>query len=503
MPEAKIPFDGAVLQAVCSELRTLEGEHVEKISQSDEYTFIIKLGRAARARRLLLSCHPEFFRAHFATSESAPYPREGFGNLLHDRVGGARLLQVEQIGFDRRAEFVFAKGPHHYTLSCAFYGSRSNIVLRADEAILGRARKIRDVPSAHAADARTAIESGEGISPFLKREIEIRGADEVLRLLSSPAPVLIEGAGAYPFQPAQLPAGKAHQSMSRALELHYLHVLPEALARQKAASLRGQLEHALDASKVALRQISDVLDTAKRAADLQMRGELVLAHLHEIPEGARGFETQDYEGNLIAIELNPRKDPKHSAERLFSKAKRAKAAAKELGAKAQRLDEEVARLETLLNDLAGLENIEGIEAEAKRKGWLREMREPTRTDDEKPFQGHKIRTAEAPRGYAVLWGENARANDYLISKIAKPNDYWLHVRGGMGAHVVLQTNNQPHRIQPDVLAFAALIAARNSNQKHAAHVPVTYTLAKYVRKPRKSAPGAVTFTNDRTLFVDP
>jgi predicted ribosome quality control (RQC) complex YloA/Tae2 family protein len=34
-------------------------------------------------------------------------------------------------------------------------------------------------------------------------------------------------------------------------------------------------------------------------------------------------------------------------------------------------------------------------------------------------------------------------------------------------------------------------------------VAVSYTLAKYVRKPRKAPAGLVTITNDKTLFVDP
>ena len=79
----------------------------------------------------------------------------------------------------------------------------------------------------------------------------------------------------------------------------------------------------------------------------------------------------------------------------------------------------------------------------------------------------------------------------------------MHVRGAAGSHVVLQTANRPDRVQPNDLAFAAQIAAKHSGQKHARNVPVTYTLAKYVRKPRKAATGAVTLTNDKTLFVNP
>jgi predicted ribosome quality control (RQC) complex YloA/Tae2 family protein len=34
-------------------------------------------------------------------------------------------------------------------------------------------------------------------------------------------------------------------------------------------------------------------------------------------------------------------------------------------------------------------------------------------------------------------------------------------------------------------------------------VPVVHTLRKYVRKPRRSAPGAVVYEREKTLFVPP
>ncbi len=47
---------------------------------------------------------------------------------------------------------------------------------------------------------------------------------------------------------------------------------------------------------------------------------------------------------------------------------------------------------------------------------------------------------------------------------------------------------------------AEMVAAR-SEVKHSSLIPVDYTLKKYVRKPRKSAPGSVTYQNEKTLFV--
>ncbi|MBS1709806.1 MAG: hypothetical protein JSS65_13925, partial [Armatimonadetes bacterium] len=42
----------------------------------------------------------------------------------------------------------------------------------------------------------------------------------------------------------------------------------------------------------------------------------------------------------------------------------------------------------------------------------------------------------------------------------------------------------------------------NSVSKHASYVAVDYTLKKYVRKPRGSAPGLAVYTQEKTLHID-
>jgi predicted ribosome quality control (RQC) complex YloA/Tae2 family protein len=238
-----------------------------------------------------------------------------------------------------------------------------------------------------------------------------------------------------------------------------------------------------------------VLDTANRARKLQVFGELILAYS---PKDVSVLETHDYEGVPVQISLNPEKSPVENAERYFSKAKKAKNAAAELGPKAENIRGELALIEGWLATLEADPN--AVSAAARESGMLREQAPPNKR--EVRHEGFRVRETMM-EGYAVLWGENATSNDYVTTRIAKPNDYWLHVRGAHGSHVVLKTNNKPDRVPQSAILGAAQIAAKNSNQKHAEHVPVTLTLAKYVRKPSKSAPGAVTFTNDKTLFVDP
>ena len=80
-------------------------------------------------------------------------------------------------------------------------------------------------------------------------------------------------------------------------------------------------------------------------------------------------------------------------------------------------------------------------------------------------KGH-LRTYTLPGGWQVLVGRTDADNDYLSFRVAKPNDWWFHVRGMPGSHVILQG---PPGTDPDreTLQRAAAIAAYHSKARAA------------------------------------
>ena len=109
---------------------------------------------------------------------------------------------------------------------------------------------------------------------------------------------------------------------------------------------------------------------------------------------------------------------------------------------------------------------------------------------------------ELPGGWKVVAGKTDVDNDYLSLKLAKPNDYWFHVRGMPGSHVVLRIGSRevPNR---DTLKQAAAVAAYYSKARHGGVVPVSCTQARYVTKPRGAKPGLVQIRKEITLKVRP
>ena len=114
----------------------------------------------------------------------------------------------------------------------------------------------------------------------------------------------------------------------------------------------------------------------------------------------------------------------------------------------------------------------------------------------------KLWRYELPGGWIVLAGRTDQDNDRLSLKIAKPNDWWFHVRGLPGSHVVLQV---PAGEEPDnaTLKAAAAVAAWHSRKREARQVGVSATRARYVTKPRGARPGTVEIRREKVLNVRP
>ena len=109
---------------------------------------------------------------------------------------------------------------------------------------------------------------------------------------------------------------------------------------------------------------------------------------------------------------------------------------------------------------------------------------------------------EIPGGWSVLAGKNDTVNDLLTFKLSKPNDYWFHVRGMPGSHVLLRAKPG---VDPDrnTLKDAAAIAAFHSKARTGGVVPVSCTRARYVTKPSKAKPGTVQIRKEFVLKVRP
>jgi predicted ribosome quality control (RQC) complex YloA/Tae2 family protein len=84
-------------------------------------------------------------------------------------------------------------------------------------------------------------------------------------------------------------------------------------------------------------------------------------------------------------------------------------------------------------------------------------------------------------GYVIYVGKDSKSNDYITFKIAEDDEYWLHVKGIPGSHVIIKNNNDQ---KPDITTIkqAAQLAKNNSKASKESGVNIVYCLRKFVTK---------------------
>jgi len=113
----------------------------------------------------------------------------------------------------------------------------------------------------------------------------------------------------------------------------------------------------------------------------------------------------------------------------------------------------------------------------------------------------KLHEYELPGGWTVLVGRTDADNDRLSVRLANANDFWFHVRGMPGSHVILRVDEiEPDR---DTLRGATAIAAYHSKARGGGRVPVSCTRAKYVTKPKGAKLGSVQIRREKVISVVP
>ncbi|HWG84307.1 MAG TPA: NFACT family protein, partial [Deinococcales bacterium] len=260
---------------------------------------------------------------------------------------------------------------------------------------------------------------------------------------------------------------------------------------ERLNELRRAVRPALEKRRTLLeRQLGDVeraRDAAIEAIADREQADTLLAFVHAVPEGASVVTLENvHDGRPVSITLDPSLNAPANANRLYARARRRDEVLAKLEEREPALRASLAEVEATL---ASLDGMDPAELESLVGG--REDR------PERSVVGARYRTRG---GFEVLVGRNDRENDVLTHKVARSQDLWFHAQGYPGSHVVLRPGERQVPFE-DVLQAAA-IAAFHSKARGSSNVPVDYTLAKNVWRPRGARAGAVHYSSQKTVFVD-
>lgn len=131
----KMPYDGAFISSVISEISTLVGCKIEKIHQPSKDEIILIFKKDRRNVLLLISANPSYPRVHI-TEQAKENPKipPTFCMMLRKHLLDGKLISVNQVNFDRIIELKIQSKDElgynvEYKLISEIMGKHSNILL--------------------------------------------------------------------------------------------------------------------------------------------------------------------------------------------------------------------------------------------------------------------------------------------------------------------------------------------------------------------------------------
>ena len=474
-------------------------------------------------------------------------------NLLLVQPAGRRILEVAHRG---------PAGAARTLVPGAEYGppppaTRPDPLEEGPETIAGI---LAPLLAAGVSPARALRQGLSGVSDLWAREAAARARDGSAAALGEALRTVLRQIEGGPWQPhlladeAGLPAaalpipvdhiGKARQqpvgSLGEALEqlaAHQTARLAVASERTHLRRILARLESRLRSRRANL--VNDAMEFTQADARQRM-GEILITNQGNVPRGATEVILPDpAQGGTgdpdatVTIALDPRLTAAANAERYFKRARRARRGSVRVDQRLAQTERELARVQGWAETVGAAEDPQALEiviAEIRQiprllgpqdRKTLAALGAAPSAEPSRPAPAARAsrppgkRTARAappglePRhflssdAFPILVGRTTEGNDYLTVHLARSQDWWLHVQGRSGSHVVIRVPDRSGNVPRRTLIEAAQLAAYYSQARDDGKVAVDYTLRKYVHKPRKAKPGLVTISQEKTIVVKP
>ena len=295
-------------------------------------------------------------------------------------------------------------------------------------------------------------------------------------------------------------------SPSELLTFYYGGKEKEDRVRQKSADLKKQCSTLLErVSKKLSLQEKQLKDTEKKER-FRIFGELLTTYGYSLKGGEKELICENYyNGQEEHIPLEESLSPIENAKKYFDKYDKAKRTERNLSTQVKESKNTLEHLQSIVNSLATAENAEDLDDIRREMGEYGYMK-PISQKKKKERKENKSspRIFRSSDGYLLYVGKNNYQNEIVSFQIAEGKDFWFHVKGSAGSHVIAKTEGKSLEELPDRLfEEAAELAAYFSSEKESAKVEVDYTERKNLKKVVGGAPGFVIYHQNYSILVTP
>ena len=293
------------------------------------------------------------------------------------------------------------------------------------------------------------------------------------------------------------------EGFSSLLDMYYTVRDWKDAMRQKSQAVRKTVSNLCQrlTRKIAIQE-KELAATYDRER-LRQLGDILTANIHRVQKGQTMVQCEDfYDENmaLIDISLSPILSPQQNAAKFYKDYTRMKNAEKELTRQIALAQEELAYLQSVLEELNRAQTdqeLDEIRLELQDGGYVRADSGKKRIKQGKLAPMRFVSTD----GYPIYVGRNNHQNDELTFRMARKDDLWLHASKVHGSHVIIACAGVT---PPDnTITQAAQLAAYYAETVGGQNIAVDMTPVKQVKKVPSGKPGMVIYHSYKTVIANP
>lgn len=506
-----IHIDFLTLKAFLNEnIDFLIGSRLQKIQQPTRRDFIFFLRNNGESRKLYINIDPQIYHISFmsATNEKKrniviPQKPPMFCMLLRKYTEGAKISDALTIENERIIELHFEtydeiSQKRLLCLTIELMGKHSNIILYDKETsiIIGCAHNVGAEKSRYR-ELQGGLKyiypprQNVNLSNELRAQFEGLSQDKINEYLSKNSFTPAIKDDRYTLFAELIKSSARQKSVNEMLDNYYASQQEKIIIKTEKHKLFDIVNIRLRKNNNSISKISALLKKRDNTGLYKLYGDILTANLYQKCDFKKSIELLDYINNTnITIPLDNTKTLNENAQRYYKLYNKSKITKEKSEKMLSSLNIEKEYLENILYSIDVCSNIIELEDIKSELGVFE-----NNTKKKEYTAVEKIQI----QGFDVYIGKNNKQNDYIVSKLAKDEDYWFHTRLCAGSHVLLKTNG----IEPDeeVIFECCKLARKYSSASQPSKVGVIYTRAKNLKKPPASPLGYVTYKNEKEVLI--
>lgn len=281
-------------------------------------------------------------------------------------------------------------------------------------------------------------------------------------------------------------------SVNQMINDYFEHNQIQKILNQKKLRLYAHIDTQVKKLKKQTEIFTVKLLESEKADNYKVKGDILMMNINKKVLPILKLQNP-YDGEFVEIELDERYSIVQNANRYYKLYKKTKTAVDYASSQLEELENELNLLDEQRFFTEISSNLEEIEEISSEIGIKTEQMGKKEKKKQINLEMHELGE------FKMYLGKNSVQNDFLLSKVAAPEDLWFHPLNMHGAHVILKKNNSKEKIPDEVLLACAKLAKRFSKAQNDAKIPIIYTERKYVKK-ANSKIAFVTYKNETEIY---